>query len=63
MLIDYEYASMNDRRYDLGIWFGEMFFSRDRELELIEEYFGEMRDGIVSRVTVHKAMADVKWRM
>jgi thiamine kinase-like enzyme len=61
MLIDYEYASMNDRCYDLGIWFGEMFFTRERELELIEAYFGEVRDDIVSRVTVHKALADVKW--
>ncbi|MGY9048616.1 choline kinase [Puniceibacterium antarcticum] len=61
MLIDYEYASMNDRCYDLGIWFGEMFFSPERELELIEEYFGEVRPDIVARVTVHKALADVKW--
>jgi thiamine kinase-like enzyme len=61
MLIDYEYASMNDRCYDLGIWFGEMFFSPARELELIEEYFGAVRPDIVSRVTVHKALADVKW--
>lgn len=61
MLIDYEYASMNDRCYDLGIWFGEMFFGPERELELIEEYFGSVRPDIVSRVTVHKALADVKW--
>lgn len=61
MLIDYEYASMNDRCYDFGIWFGEMFFSPERELELIEEYFGEVRSEIVSRVIVHKALADVKW--
>ncbi|EDQ34789.2 putative choline kinase involved in LPS biosynthesis [Hoeflea phototrophica DFL-43] len=61
MLIDYEYASMNDRCYDFGIWFGEMFFSPERELELIEEYFGEVRSDIVSRVIVHKALADVKW--
>ncbi|AJE47563.1 phosphotransferase [Celeribacter indicus] len=61
MLIDYEYASMNDRCYDLGIWFGEMFFTPGRERELIEAYFGEVRDDIVSRVTVHKALADVKW--
>lgn len=26
MLIDYEYVLMNDWCYDLGIWFGEMFF-------------------------------------
>ncbi|WP_305968076.1 MULTISPECIES: phosphotransferase [unclassified Mameliella] len=63
MLIDYEYCSMNDRCYDLGIWFGEMFFTPDRELELIEEYFGEVRPEIVSRITVHKALADVKWAL
>ncbi|NEX48655.1 choline/ethanolamine kinase family protein [Pseudotabrizicola algicola] len=61
MLIDYEYASMNDRCYDLGIWFGEMFFKPERELELIEDYFGSVRPEIVSRITVHKALADVKW--
>ena len=31
MLIDYEYASNNDRAYDLGAWFGEMFFSASEE--------------------------------
>ncbi|MFK7881520.1 phosphotransferase [Roseobacter sp.] len=63
MLIDYEYASMNDRCYDLGIWFGEMFFTPDQEVELIEAYFAEVRPEIVSRVTVHKALADVKWAL
>lgn len=63
MLIDYEYASMNDRCYDLGIWFGEMFFTPDQELALIEEYFGTVRCDIVSRVVVHKALADVKWAL
>ena len=63
MLIDYEYSSMNDRCYDLGIWFGEMFFTPRQEAELIEEYFGAVRPEIVSRVTVHKALADVKWAL
>lgn len=63
VLIDYEYASMNDRCYDLGIWFGEMFFTPEQEQELIEEYFGSVRPEIVSRITVHKALADVKWAL
>ena len=63
MLIDYEYCSMNDRCYDLGIWFGEMFFTPEQEAELIEEYFGTVRPEIVSRITVHKALADVKWAL
>lgn len=61
MLIDYEYASMNDRCYDLGIWFGEMFFTPGIEAELIEEYFGRVTPQLIARVTVHKALADVKW--
>jgi thiamine kinase-like enzyme len=61
MLIDYEYASMNDRCYDLGIWFGEMFFTPEQEAELIEEYFGRVTRQTVARVTIHKALADVKW--
>jgi len=35
LLIDYEYASNNDRCYELGIWFGEMFFNEEIESELI----------------------------
>jgi thiamine kinase-like enzyme len=63
MLIDYEYASNNDRCYDLGIWFGEMFYTPDVEHELIEAYFGEVRPEIVARVTIHKALADIKWAL
>lgn len=63
MLIDFEYASMNDRCYDLGIWFGEMFFTPEQEHELIEAYFGSVRQADVSRIIVHKALADVKWSL
>lgn len=63
MLIDYEYASNNDRCYDLGIWFGEMFFGEDKELSLIEHYFGRVDQTTVARVMLHKALADVKWSL
>jgi thiamine kinase-like enzyme len=61
MLIDYEYASNNDRCYDIGIWFGEMFFDEPTELALIEHYFGRADTATVARVTIHKALADLKW--
>ena len=61
MLIDYEYASNNDRCYDLGIWFGEMFFDRAREHELVEAYFGRAEAAALARIAVYKALADVKW--
>ncbi|MGO4448018.1 phosphotransferase [Phyllobacterium sp. TAF24] len=61
MLIDYEYASNNDRCYDLGIWCGEMFFSNTIENEVIEEYFGHFDPQMYARLYVHKALADIKW--
>lgn len=53
MLIVYEYASNNDRCYDFGIWFGEMFYPKSVEQELIETYFGDVRPDILARVTIH----------
>jgi thiamine kinase-like enzyme len=61
MLIDYEYASNNDRCYDLAIWCGEMFFPETVEDEVIEEYFGRVDRQLKARLTVHRALADVKW--
>lgn len=63
MLIDYEYASNNDRCYDLGVWFGEMFFPQQVERELIESYFGVFSEEIYARVILHKALADIKWAL
>ena len=63
MLIDYEYASNNDRCYDIGIWFGEMFFEEGRELAFIEHYFSRVTTATVARIAVHKALADVKWAL
>lgn len=61
MLIDYEYASNNDRCYDLAIWSGEMFFSDAVEAEIIEAYFGRFDPAVKARLVVHRALADVKW--
>ena len=61
LMIDYEYASNNDRCYELGIWFGEMFFSETVEYELIERYFGRRDARIFARCQLHKALADIKW--
>lgn len=61
MLIDFEYASNNDRLYDLAIWAGEHFFSEEVEREIIEEYFGRYDMSVHARFIVHKALADIKW--
>lgn len=60
-LVDFEYASNNDRCAELAVWFGEMFFDPETENEVVEEYFGRVEKSIVARVTVFKALADLKW--
>lgn len=60
-LIDYEFASTNERAYELGVLFGEMFFDEPKTLELIEMYYGELRPELVARVYVCRALADIKW--
>ncbi|UXS34603.1 phosphotransferase family protein [Agrobacterium tumefaciens] len=60
-LIDFEYASNNERLYDLAIWSGEMFYSEATDCEIIEEYFGRYDKSYHARFIVHKALADIKW--
>ncbi len=60
-LVDFEYASDNDAHFELGLWFGEMFFPVDVERRLIEEYFGTCTDQAFGRVQIYKALADIKW--
>ena len=61
MLIDYEYASNNDCAYDLGAWFGEMFFTPAQEAALLDRYAGGPAPALAARATIYKAMADIKW--
>ncbi|MBB5413783.1 MULTISPECIES: choline kinase family protein [unclassified Paraburkholderia] len=60
-LVDFEYASNNDRHYELALWFGEMFFAPRMELALLEDYFGRVTPQVVARVQLNKALADLKW--
>ena len=60
-LIDYEFASNNERAYEIGVFLGEVFVDEKTSLEMIERYYGEVRPEIVARVTVARAVADMKW--
>ena len=61
LLIDYEYASNNDRAYDLGAWFGETFFTPTQESDAITRYAGGPAPALMARATIYKALADMKW--
>jgi len=60
-MVDYEFASMNERSYELGVWLGEMFFPEDVAEDLIMAYTGKRNAPFSARVTVMRALADVKW--
>jgi len=60
-LIDYEFASNNERAYEIGVFLAEVFVDEANSLELIERYYGELSPSIISRVTVARAVADMKW--
>jgi len=60
-LVDFEYASNNDRCAELALWFVEMCFDNETETEVIEEYFGKVDPVIVARINVFKALVDLKW--
>ncbi len=60
-LVDYEFASMNERSYELGVWLGEMFFQESLSTELLTAYAGELKTELAARVMVMRALADIKW--
>ena len=60
-LIDYEFASNNERSYELGVLFAEMFYDEQLTEDLVAEYLGERRADMVARVVINRALADLKW--
>lgn len=60
-LVDYEFASNNERAYELGVFLGEMFIDPGTTQDLVERYYGEMRRSLYARVMVARAVADMKW--
>lgn len=60
-LIDFEFASNNERAYEIGVFLAEVFTDEKTSLQMIERYYGELRPDIVARVTVARAVADMKW--
>ncbi|KQO71867.1 choline kinase [Methylobacterium sp. Leaf88] len=60
-LVDFEYASNNERAYELALWFDEMAFPAAVEREMIEAYWGRWTPQIDARTAVLKALGDLKW--
>ena len=60
-LIDFEFASNNERAYEIGVFLGEIFADEDATLEMIERFYGALRPDLVARTWVARAVADMKW--
>jgi len=60
-LIDFEFASNNERAYEIGVFLGEVFADEDDTLAMIERYYGHTRPDVVARVWAARAVADMKW--
>ena len=60
-LIDYDYASNNERAYEIGVFVGFNFFDEAQTRHAIESYFGRCDPRIWARVQVIRVVADVKW--
>jgi thiamine kinase-like enzyme len=60
-LIDYDYASNNERSYEIGVFVGFNFFDDNQTRHALESYFGHFDPQMWARVQVSRAVADVKW--
>ena len=60
-MVDFEFASNNERAYEIGVFLGEVFVDEATSNELIEQYYGTARRDLVARVWVARAVADMKW--
>ncbi|MBL8581624.1 MAG: phosphotransferase [Rhizobiaceae bacterium] len=63
VIVDFEYASNNDRCYDLSTWCTEMFFDEMLHDQAIEAYFGRVYTDIKSRMYVYRMLGDLKWSL
>ncbi|MCI1255752.1 MAG: phosphotransferase family protein [Corynebacterium provencense] len=60
-LVDFEFASNNERAYDLAVTFTEFFFDEPTVIRCIEEVYGAATRDVLSRCFVASALADLKW--
>jgi thiamine kinase-like enzyme len=60
-MVDFEFASDNERAYEIAVLLTEMFYGERETLELIEAYYGNASWPVVARVQVFGALADLKW--
>jgi thiamine kinase-like enzyme len=62
-IVDWEYAGMGDRFFDLANFAVNHDLTADDEAQLLESYFGESRDGDRARLRLMRFMSDFREAM
>jgi thiamine kinase-like enzyme len=62
-IVDWEYAGMGDRFFDLANFAVNHDLTADDEAQLLESYFGERRDGDRARLRLMRFMSDFREAM
>lgn len=62
-IIDWEYAGLGDRFFDLGNFAAHNQFGEAEERRLLEHYFGTARDEDLYRVRLMRLMSDLREAM
>ncbi|HEY5679274.1 MAG TPA: choline/ethanolamine kinase family protein [Pseudomonadales bacterium] len=62
-LVDYEYASMNDECYDMGVYSGANYFTEEMDVMFIKRRYGGWDEERFARLKLYKLLADIKWSM
>lgn len=61
-IIDYEYASMNDPYYDLGLFSTTNYLTEAMDVELCKAYHGGKMDEMgFAKMKLYKIVGDIKW--
>lgn len=60
-LIDFDYASNNERSFELGLILTEMFISDEDARTLVADYAGGPDERLYARAQISRAVADTKW--
>ena len=62
-VIDFDYSGNNDPCFEIGNLCVEMDFNELQIKQIIEKYFGELNEHLISRVNLHAILSDFGWSL
>ena len=62
-LVDFDYSGNNDPCFELGNLIVEMAYNDNQVNELVNRYYGEIQENIISRVYLQGIASDIGWSL